>query len=115
MWTTNKGNEKKYPLTGCDADAASPRDAFLEYLIVYAYKKPVCNGQPRIEQTYMEMIDFIAKEENTDWAGLAANVDTLLEEYGRDGAKAELGASLHYSVISALKRFSEFIKAGNNK
>ena len=82
---------------------------FEEYLINKGYKQTTPSGRPSTVYDYIKRIDKICKWENITWEQLAGSIQKLLSKYDIGGEKEELGKLSHNAVISALKRFSDFV------
>lgn len=82
---------------------------FENYLIEKGYKQYTDRGARSTVYDYIKRINHISKWENTDWYGIANNIDSLLYQYDVGGAKQELGEKSHRAVINALKAFADFI------
>lgn len=83
---------------------------FKEYLISKGYKEFTPSGHPSTAYDYCKRIRFVMETENyLSFNNVVNDIDKLLIDYGPFGCKAKLGAISHNSVISALRRFKEFI------
>ena len=86
------------------------KQQFEEYLIKRGYAITTPRGNPSTVYDYPKRIEKVCEWENTNWAGLATNIDAILAKYDIGGSKEKLGNKSHSAVINALKRFSEFLK-----
>lgn len=60
---------------------------------------------------YSSRIVRVCRYEGTDdWDSLAENINMLLKQYDKGGAKEKLGSQSHNAVISALRCFDEYSK-----
>lgn len=83
---------------------------FKNWLIDNGYKEYTPSGLPSTVFDYVKRINFIINEEHySSWEDVINNIDSLIDLYGEHGAKSELGKKSHNSVISALRRFKEFL------
>lgn len=88
------------------------RSKFKDFLIDKGYKEITPSGHPSTVYDYIKRIDKICEWENISWEQLAANIVTILPSYDIGGEKEKNGYISHNAVISALRRFSEFVFAG---
>jgi len=86
---------------------------FEEYLISKGYKQTTPSGHPSTVYDYIKRIDKICEWENMTWEQLSNNVQKILSLYDVGGVKENYGKLSHNAVISALRRFSEFIMREN--
>lgn len=84
---------------------------YKEWLVDRGYKEYTPSGHPSTAYDYVKRINFVIEQEHySSWENVADKIDFLLHEYGENGKKAELGRKSHNSVISALRRFKEFLE-----
>lgn len=82
---------------------------FIKYLIDRGYKEYTPSGHPSTVYDYVKRIEQVISWENYDgWKDVERNISDLCLEYGIGGKKEKLGKISHNSVISAIRRFSEF-------
>lgn len=85
------------------------KEKFITYLKERGYKLYTQNGHPSTAYDYVKRIENVIAWENYEgWSDVKENINDLVIEYGVGGQKEELGKKSHNSVISALRRFSEF-------
>ena len=83
---------------------------FKNYLIARGYKEFTKSGTPSTVYDYCNRLKFIQEMEGySSITCIVNNIDKLLIDYGPYGCKSKLGAKSHNAVISALRRFQEFI------
>ena len=83
---------------------------FKEYLIEEEYKHWTGSGYPSTVLQYVSAIEQVMKQEGIpDWLTLVEELPNLLLKYDKYGTMAKFGAKGHNTVISALKRFSEYV------
>jgi site-specific recombinase XerD len=82
---------------------------FEEYLINKGYKQTTPSGRPSTVYDYIKRIDKICEWENMTWEQLAGSIQKLLSIYDIGGKKEDQGKLSHNAVISALKRFYDFV------
>jgi len=85
------------------------KEDFYNYLVKRGYSVITPSGNPSTVYDYIKRIDKICEWENISWPGLARNISTIVAQYDVGGSKQDLGHNSHNAVISALKRFSEFL------
>lgn len=84
---------------------------FKNWLVNRGYKEYTPSGNPSTAYDYVKRINFVIEQEHyNSWQNVADNIDFLLREYGETGRKAMLGKKSHNAVISALRRFKEFLE-----
>ena len=82
----------------------SLKEEYKEWLEKNGYRNNTINS-------YCHGIERICEEESYEsWEGVIGNIGMLLGSYGQYGVKSEIGAIGHNTVISALRRFNEFLK-----
>lgn len=85
------------------------KKAFFDYLVGRGYKQFSESGHPSTAYDYLKRIEqVIAWENYNGWEDVARNIADLCCEYSAGGEKEKFGKISHNSVISALRRFSEF-------
>ena len=90
------------------------KELFKNYLINQGYKEFTPSGNPSTVFDYAKRIEKVIYWEHYDgWDDVAKNINKLCVEYSEFGSKADLGATSHYSVINALRRFKEFLEDNN--
>jgi|GEM_PF-2041454 len=89
------------------SDAAT-RDDYEAYLIHKGYAEVTRKGAPSTVFQYIKSVDSVLEEEHLTWSTLKPQLPGILSLYAEGGAKEALGSRQHYTVINALKRFSEF-------
>ena len=87
------------------------RKKFKQFLIDRGYKEYTQVGCPSTVYDYIKRIDFVCKQENTDWYGLSQKIDNVLPQYEQGGNKESLGAKSHNAVKCALRCFYSFSKS----
>ena len=86
-------------------------DLFIKYLVDRGYKYLTPAGLPSTAYKYCDAVEKVMSiEKYTSINDVIKNIDNLLIEYGEYGLKSKYGSRGHNTVISALKRFSEFIE-----
>ena len=86
------------------------KEAFISYLIDRGYTQYTSQGMPSTVYQYAKCIEDVMNYENYySWQDVVKNIDRLLSEYDIGGIKERLGQKRHNSVISVLRRFSEFL------
>ena len=84
--------------------------AFEAYLINEGYATETPSGHPSTVYSYISAIENnVLDEEHISWDMLKSNIDSILPIYDVGGKKEHLGAKSNYTVINALRRFSEFV------
>lgn len=83
---------------------------FKNYLINRGYKVTTLSGNPSTVYDYLKRIDKVCEWENMSWSELATEIVEVILKYDVGGSKEEFGKRSHNAVISALKRFGEFVK-----
>lgn len=67
------------------------------------------SGNPSTTTDYPNRINTICKNENfSSWEELGDNILQILEKYGSNGSKSEIGNQSNGTVIKALELFREF-------
>lgn len=87
------------------------KKAFESYLKECGYTIQTPSGNPSTVYDYCRRIDAVARNEGLSWEEMVARIDDILPQYDNGGSKQHLGVKSHRSVINALKRFSEFVRA----
>lgn len=85
------------------------KQKFEEFLIQRGYRKYTANGNPSTVYDYIKRIDTVCQWEKMDWRDLAENIEKILHDYEKKGAKSDLGAKSHNAVRCALRCFRDFI------
>lgn len=86
------------------------REQFYQFLLKEGFSDKTPSGNPSTTYDYLKRIDFVCENESLNWESLAQNIDTILNDYGATGIKAELGAKSHNAVFSALKQYKLFVE-----
>lgn len=86
------------------------RENYRKYLIAQGYKVYTPKGLPSTVWQYIGSIEKVCEWENISWSDIKYNIDELVDEYSPYGKYAKRGALSHNTVISALRRFREFVK-----
>jgi len=84
---------------------------FEVYLTQRGYTVTTPSGNPSTVYAYTKTVSKVCEWENTTWEGLADNIARIVAIYDVGGEKEEYGRKSHNAVISALKRFQEFLAA----
>ena len=84
------------------------KEKFKAYLISRGYSEFTPSGQPSTVYDYARRIDYVCEWENMNWEMLKAQINRIVPEYDKGGAKEHLGNKSHKAVINALLRFQEF-------
>lgn len=89
--------------------AAGPMAAaFKKYLISRGYKLESDKGARSTVYYYLDGADLVRAEEGLSWDGLKKNISSIIPMYEAGGAKEQIGAKQHKTVINGLRRFAEF-------
>lgn len=98
-------------------DEVELRVLFELYLEKKGYSKYTPKGLGSTVFYYPQKIDDVIYYEKTlfhkdykNWFDVISTIKQLLKDYAENGIKHELGAISHNSVISALRRFYEFLQ-----
>lgn len=87
------------------------KEQFKKYLVQQGYKEFTPSGNPSTVYDYLKRIDKVCEWERIDWIQLAENIGAVVTKYDVGGSKEELGKKSHNAVISALKRYREFVNS----
>lgn len=83
---------------------------FRRYLIEQGYSEFTPTEKPSTVYDYASRIERICSRENIKARDLAENISFYVEKYGPTGIEAEYGKKSHNAVISALRKFEDFVK-----
>ncbi len=86
------------------------KEAFEKWLIARGYKEYSRKGMPSTVYQYSGAVENVCVWENLSWKDLSKSIDTVVRDYDWNGRKKDKGKIGHNTVISALKRFKEFIE-----
>lgn len=83
---------------------------FKSWLIKKGYKQFTPKGYPSTLSDYASRIRYIIwYEKLSSWQDVADNIEKFVIEYDKDGIKSLICKKSHNAVISALKRFNEYL------
>lgn len=92
------------------------KSAYEDYLICKERKKlRTPSGAPSTVIQYSIAVDEVRQLEKLRWEEFVAGINSLVEEYGPNGSKAEEGMKRHNTVISALKAFARFVSWSDSR
>lgn len=83
--------------------------AFENYLIDAGYAVETESGNPSTVYSYLNAVESVRAEEGVSWDTLKADIDRIVSKYDEGGLMAWFGAKSNRTVISALKRFAEYV------
>ena len=83
--------------------------AFEKYLIEEGYAVETDSGNPSTVYAYLNAVESVCTEEGMTWDTLKRSISTIVPRYDVGGMKELFGAKSNRTVISALKRFAEFV------
>jgi hypothetical protein len=83
--------------------------AFEEYLVNAGYCEYTDAGNPSTVFSYINAIKKVLEEEGMSWHSLQSDIVNIIPIYDIGGTKQHIGSKSNYTVINALKRFSEFV------
>ena len=86
------------------------KEKFTQYLKDMGYSEFTPKGTPSTVYDYLGRIDYVIYyEQFMDWFDVIENIEQLLQDYSRHGIKEDIGSKSNNAVISALRRFNEFL------
>lgn len=71
------------------------------------------NYSPFTSIDYPSRLDRLCRKEKISYEHLAQHLPEIMPQFERTGKKASYGKRSHFSVINALRRFSEFLNETN--
>ena len=83
--------------------------AFENYLIDVGYAVETESGNPSTVYSYLNAVESVRVEEGVSWDTLKADIERIVNKYDEGGLMAWFGAKSNRTVISALKRFADFV------
>lgn len=86
-------------------------DLFEEFLIDCGYSQVTPSGLPSTVPQYIHAIKKVCDAEHVSLITLPKCIDQIVKKYDVGGEKELVGKQGHSTVINALKRYAEFIKA----
>ena len=86
------------------------KEKFTQYLKDMGYSEFTPKGTPSTVYDYTYRIDYVIYyEQFRDWFDIIENIKQLLQDYSKYGIKGDIGSKSNNAVISALRRFDEFL------
>ncbi|MDR1138270.1 MAG: hypothetical protein LBK70_00105 [Clostridiales bacterium] len=82
---------------------------YKDFLIANGYKQYTPSGQPSTVFAYIRRIYYVCERERMTWDELARNINKIVNEYNWGGSKEDFGAKSQNAIISALRRYKEFV------
>lgn len=81
------------------------KEQFIKFMEVHPkhHKDSTING-------YVGALEKIRNDEDCPWQELADNIEKYVRLYDTTGKKGEIGTKNHNYIISALKKFREFVR-----
>lgn len=86
-------------------------DFFEEFFIDCGYSQVTPSGLPSTVPQYIRAIKQVCDAERVSLIALPKCIDQIVKKYDVGGEKELVGKKGHSTVINALKRYAEFIKA----